>query len=280
MIDVLGRLAVDFGRSRLSSSPIRRSRSFASTATRDSAATSRRSRRRSARIFRAARFARNEGAGLYFEIAPGWVWIGGGMYMPSTCRSSGHPQPDRSHSSAAASAGGGAAVQEGRGRADRRTADARAQRLLQGSPCRALSAVQAVHRRAPSTRRLSPRAARFYSELLRVFKAVIRWSVSSTAPARCALRRHRCSWTSRRREIGGEPPRFLRRQRRCGDADRRRALKTKTLARRDRPATVGERLHGCGLLADWNPYVETRPAVRRDVVRRKRLDRVPYAAAA
>jgi uncharacterized protein (TIGR02453 family) len=27
---------------------------------------------------------RGEGAGLYFEIAPGWVWIGGGMYMPTT----------------------------------------------------------------------------------------------------------------------------------------------------------------------------------------------------
>ena len=26
--------------------------------------------------------ARHEGAGLYFEIAPGWVWIGGGMYSP------------------------------------------------------------------------------------------------------------------------------------------------------------------------------------------------------
>jgi len=29
-------------------------------------------------------FKRNEGAGLYFEVAPGWVWIGGGLYMPST----------------------------------------------------------------------------------------------------------------------------------------------------------------------------------------------------
>ena len=28
-------------------------------------------------------FARNEGAGLS-EIAPGWVWIGGGMYVPSS----------------------------------------------------------------------------------------------------------------------------------------------------------------------------------------------------
>ena len=29
-------------------------------------------------------FPRNEGAGLYFEVAPTWVWIGGGLYMPST----------------------------------------------------------------------------------------------------------------------------------------------------------------------------------------------------
>jgi uncharacterized protein (TIGR02453 family) len=34
--------------------------------------------------FPSRHFARSEGAGLYFEIAPGWVWIGGGMYMPST----------------------------------------------------------------------------------------------------------------------------------------------------------------------------------------------------
>jgi uncharacterized protein (TIGR02453 family) len=26
--------------------------------------------------------ARHEGAGLYFEVAPQWVWIGGGMYSP------------------------------------------------------------------------------------------------------------------------------------------------------------------------------------------------------
>lgn len=27
---------------------------------------------------------RHQGAGLYFEIAPQWVWIGGGMYAPET----------------------------------------------------------------------------------------------------------------------------------------------------------------------------------------------------
>jgi uncharacterized protein (TIGR02453 family) len=27
---------------------------------------------------------RHQGAGLYFELAPGWVWVGGGMYKPDT----------------------------------------------------------------------------------------------------------------------------------------------------------------------------------------------------
>lgn len=34
--------------------------------------------------FPARGFARNEGAGLYLEIAPGWIWVGGGLYMPSS----------------------------------------------------------------------------------------------------------------------------------------------------------------------------------------------------
>jgi uncharacterized protein (TIGR02453 family) len=33
--------------------------------------------------FPSRRFARGQGAGLYFEITPAWVWIGGGIYMPS-----------------------------------------------------------------------------------------------------------------------------------------------------------------------------------------------------
>jgi uncharacterized protein (TIGR02453 family) len=33
--------------------------------------------------FPARGLARNGGAGLYVEVAPQWVWIGGGLYMPS-----------------------------------------------------------------------------------------------------------------------------------------------------------------------------------------------------
>ena len=35
-----------------------------------------------AAVFRTRGFENKEGAGLYFEIAPGWVWIGGGMWRP------------------------------------------------------------------------------------------------------------------------------------------------------------------------------------------------------
>ena len=29
---------------------------------------------------------RHEGAGLYIEVAPGWVWVGGGLYAPQTAQ--------------------------------------------------------------------------------------------------------------------------------------------------------------------------------------------------
>ena len=34
--------------------------------------------------FPSRKFPKGEGAGLYVEIAPQWVWIGGGIYMPSS----------------------------------------------------------------------------------------------------------------------------------------------------------------------------------------------------
>jgi uncharacterized protein (TIGR02453 family) len=34
--------------------------------------------------FPSRRFPRGEGSGLYLEVAPTWVWIGGGLYMPSS----------------------------------------------------------------------------------------------------------------------------------------------------------------------------------------------------
>ena len=35
-----------------------------------------------AAVFRTRQLPWPQGAGLYFEIAPGWVWIGGGMWRP------------------------------------------------------------------------------------------------------------------------------------------------------------------------------------------------------
>jgi uncharacterized protein (TIGR02453 family) len=34
--------------------------------------------------FPSRKFPKGEGAGLYLEVAPQWVWIGGGIYMPSS----------------------------------------------------------------------------------------------------------------------------------------------------------------------------------------------------
>jgi uncharacterized protein (TIGR02453 family) len=33
--------------------------------------------------FPSRRFPKGEGSGLYLEVAPAWVWVGGGLYMPS-----------------------------------------------------------------------------------------------------------------------------------------------------------------------------------------------------
>jgi uncharacterized protein (TIGR02453 family) len=37
-----------------------------------------------AAVFPCRGLAKHEGAGLYFEVAPGWVWVGGGIYAPET----------------------------------------------------------------------------------------------------------------------------------------------------------------------------------------------------
>ena len=34
--------------------------------------------------FPSRKFPKGEGAGLYLEVAPQWVWVGGGIYMPSS----------------------------------------------------------------------------------------------------------------------------------------------------------------------------------------------------
>lgn len=36
-----------------------------------------------AAVFPDRRLGRMNGAGLYFEVAPGWIWVGGGLYAPA-----------------------------------------------------------------------------------------------------------------------------------------------------------------------------------------------------
>jgi uncharacterized protein (TIGR02453 family) len=59
--------------------------------------------------FRCRGFDRHTSAGLYFEVSPGWVWIGGGFYAPETAHlvrirehiSNTHPELHRIASAAA-----------------------------------------------------------------------------------------------------------------------------------------------------------------------------------
>jgi uncharacterized protein (TIGR02453 family) len=37
-----------------------------------------------AAVFPCRTLPKHQGAGLYLEVAPGWVWVGGGMYAPET----------------------------------------------------------------------------------------------------------------------------------------------------------------------------------------------------
>ena len=74
--------ATIFARSRPSSSRARRCRCIASTATRASPKTRRRTRRTSPRSFRRAGCRSTKAPALYFHVSPDEVWIGGGMYAP------------------------------------------------------------------------------------------------------------------------------------------------------------------------------------------------------
>jgi uncharacterized protein (TIGR02453 family) len=84
MVEAIGRLAVDMGRfaPELIADPKRslyriyRDTRFSSDKTP--------LKTNAAAVFPPRGFPRHEGAGLYFEIAPGWTWMGGGLYMPPT----------------------------------------------------------------------------------------------------------------------------------------------------------------------------------------------------
>ena len=134
MIDLLGRLAQDFARfapelvsdPRVSLYRIYRDTRFSHDKTP--------LKTHVAAHFPSRGFPRGEGAGLYLEIAPKWVWMGGGLYMPSPADlqairahiAETHPTaaPDRAD----------AHVRQGGWRARRRPAHARPARIREGSP--------------------------------------------------------------------------------------------------------------------------------------------------
>ena len=84
MIAVIERLAVDFGRfaPELDASPKR----CLFRIHRDTRFSGDKSpyKTQVAAAFRWRGLPRGEGAGLYVEVAPGWVWMGGGFYAPDT----------------------------------------------------------------------------------------------------------------------------------------------------------------------------------------------------
>ena len=121
--------------------------------------------------FPARGFRRNEGAGLYFEVSPDGVWIGGGMYMPSTSDlhairetiASTHPRLHRVVTSRAFTQAVGEMGGERLSRVPRGYAkDHPAAYYLQFKQFLAGSEYEAAFVTSP----------RFYGELIRVFKAV------------------------------------------------------------------------------------------------------------
>jgi uncharacterized protein (TIGR02453 family) len=122
--------------------------------------------------FPARGFRRGEGAGLYLEIAPKWVWIGGGLYMPSSADlrairahiAETHPTLDRivrtrAFGEAAGRLGGEQLTRVPRG-------------YLKDHP----AADYLRHRQFLAGREFDPAfatSARFYPELLKVFRGIV-----------------------------------------------------------------------------------------------------------
>ena len=121
--------------------------------------------------FPSRQLARGEGAGLYFEVAPGWVWIGGGMYMPSSADltaireeiTSSHPRLHRLVTSSEFKRACGEMIGDRLTRVPRGYAkDHPAAHYLQFKQFLGASEYEASFATSPG----------FYRELLRVFKAV------------------------------------------------------------------------------------------------------------
>jgi uncharacterized protein (TIGR02453 family) len=124
-----------------------------------------------AAVFPCRGLPKHQGAGLYLEVAPGWVWIGGGMYAPET----GQLQAVREHI--------GANVQRLRAIVEspafRRTVGRldgdRLQRVPRGFPKDHAAAEYLKYRQFLAGREFPPSLAtspQFYPAVVRVFRRV------------------------------------------------------------------------------------------------------------
>ena len=123
-----------------------------------------------AAVFPPRGFPRHEGAGLYVEIAPGWVWMGGGLYLPppGSLHAIRRTSRQRTRGCTGSSRQG---VCRRPWRAAGRPAHARAARLPEDHPAAPyLRFKQFLGFR--EFRRPSRPATSFYPELLRTFKAL------------------------------------------------------------------------------------------------------------
>ena len=115
---------------------------------------------------------RHQGAGLYFEVAPAWVWIGGGMYAPEPpqlVKVREHIADTWPEIQTLTRAQG---VQDAIGELGGATADPRPTRLPRRSSGGGHPPPQAVPRRPRAARRdRDPR--RLLPELLATFKAIV-----------------------------------------------------------------------------------------------------------
>jgi uncharacterized protein (TIGR02453 family) len=84
MLDVVGRLAADFRRfapEMVADPKVSLFRVYRDTRFSDDKSPF---KTQAAARFPTRGFPKGQGAGLYFEVAPKWVWVGGGVYMPSS----------------------------------------------------------------------------------------------------------------------------------------------------------------------------------------------------
>ena len=108
------------------------------------------------------------GAGLYFEVATTYVWMGGGIYAPDSSQL--HAIREHIVATRAVRADHRGTGDQEAGRAERRHARARAARLAEGPPGRRVPDAQAVPgaREEPAAFAARPD---FYKQLVATMKA-------------------------------------------------------------------------------------------------------------